>query len=344
MSRQTTSVHSRVFTAPGPGLPEALLWSSGCHLVQLLVFLLLATGLLWCAAPVFPPSFAEVVRIIDTLGWETSFLFTGATSLAALLVIVPLVRWRIGPAMRTELGLRSLSAPQAILILGAVAPLALVSDQIYRWGLTLNDSLTRIVPELAWLTQFDVMQIVRQQAESTTFPVLLVALALAPAISEELVFRGLIGRGLTARWGVRTGVLLTTLIFAASHGTPAHALATVPVGLGLHAVYRMTGSLWGSILMHAGNNALAVTLMKLSGQATQPVSPALLYAALGYLLVVLTLLAESSRPGHRTAGDSGHWVPTPNGSMLSIATGRAFPLLAGCSIVTYTCVMVWSHF
>ncbi|MEZ6066566.1 MAG: hypothetical protein R3B90_12860 [Planctomycetaceae bacterium] len=45
------------------------------------------------------------------------------------------------------------------------------------------------------------MQLVRRQMLATPYPVLLVAIALGPAIGEELVFRGLIGRGLIHRWG-----------------------------------------------------------------------------------------------------------------------------------------------
>lgn len=332
MSRLPKPFRRSADSLPGPGLGEALLWSAGCHLVQLAVFAGLAAGLLWCATPHFPPTLAEVLRIVDSLQWETSFLFTGATSLAALLVIVPLVRLRVGRLMRSEFGLRPMSLPQGVLIVAAVAPLALLSDQLYRWGLALNGWLASLVPELEVLTRWDVMQLIQRQAESTTYPVLLVALALAPAITEEFVFRGLIGRGLTARWGVRLGVLLTTLLFASAHGSPAHAVATIPVGLALHAVYRMTGTLWGAVLLHAGNNALAVTLLKLHAGATLAASPALLFAAAGYLVVVLVLLHETSGRAGTTDADARRFQP-----------GRAFPMLASCSILAYTCVFVWSQ-
>lgn len=311
----------------GPGLIEALAWSSGCHLVQLLVFILLAAGLLWCATPVFPPTFDEVVRLIDELGWQSSFLFTGATTLAALLVIVPLVRLRVGPQLRAEFGARSLSWSQMMLVIAAVVPLAVLSNQVYLWGLGINAWLVDLVPELEVLTRWDAMRIVQEQAESTAYPVLLVALALAPAITEELVFRGLIGRGLIARWGVGGGVILTTLLFAAAHGTPAHLLATLPIGLCLHIVYRLTGTLWAPILLHAGNNALAVTLMKLQAAATSPASPPLLFAACGYLAVIACLLHEA------------HGAETPS----PLRTSAAFPKLAGSSILTFTCVFVWSQ-
>jgi membrane protease YdiL (CAAX protease family) len=321
---------------PGPGLFESLLWVTGCHAAQLAVVVLLATGLLWVAAPSFPPALETVIRIVDQLGWQTSFLFTGAATLAAFLVIAPLVRLRVGRKLRSEFGFRRLTAIETLLIVAAVAPLALVSDEVYRWGLPVNALLAELSPELQLLGTLDAMQLIQEQAASTTYPVLLVAIALAPAMTEELVFRGLIGRGLTARWGVTGGVLLTTLLFAGAHGTPAHALGTVPVGLCLHLVYRVTGTLWAPILLHTLNNSLAVTLMKLEAGVALPATAALLCAACGYLAVVGVLLQQS------TAGKPEGQI---NGEavVLRLRAGEAFPMLAAGSIVTYTAVFIWSR-
>lgn len=313
---------------PGPGLLEASLWVAGCHLVQFVVFLALATLLLWCATPRFPPSASELVRIMDELEWESTFFFTGATTLAALLVIAPLVRMRIGRQFRQVIGFRRISAPELLLIAAAVAPLGVLSDQLYRWGLQLNALFVEWIPELAFVARFDVMQVVRDQAATTGYPILLVALALAPAIAEELVFRGLIGRGLIARWGATCGIVLTTLMFAAAHGTPAHALATIPVGLCLHLLYCMTGSLWAPIMLHALNNALAVTLLKLNSGPALSANPALIFASVGYLGVVGVLMYRST--GRETGYESAR----------RLETSAAFPLLATCSIVAYTCVFI----
>ena len=318
----------------GPGLAESLLWTVGCHLVQMLVFAALAAGLLWCAVPSFPPSLEEVSRIVDDLGWESSFLFNGATTLAALLVIVPLVRMRIGRDARRSLGLTRLSAAQVVLVAAAVAPLGVLSDCVYRWGLEFNDLLAKVIPELAMLARIDAMHVIQQQAESTSYPILLVAIALGPAISEEFVFRGLIGRGLISRWGANTGILLTTLLFALAHGTPAHALATIPVGLCLHTVYLMTGTLWAPILLHTLNNALAVTLMKLQADVSLAGAPALLFATVGYLVVVIALLSEATGERGTTVGVA---------LRLRRSVSPAFPVIAAGSILSFTCVFVWSR-
>ncbi len=334
-SRESTPPVQLSSGPPGPGLPEALAWVTGCHLVQCLVVVVLATGLLWAAAPTFPPSFETIVRLVDQLGWETSFLFTGAASLAAFLLLAPLVRLRVGARWRSELGFRRLTALEVLLIAAAVAPLGVLSDAVYHWGLSLNTLCAEWFPSLALLGELDAMRLIQRQAASTTYPILLVAIALAPAMTEELVFRGLIGRGLTARWGVTGGVLITSVLFATAHGTPAHALATLPVGVCLHVLYRMTGSLWAPILLHALNNGLAVTLLKLDGSPHFPATAALLWAALGYLAVVGVLLQQAA-----TGSTTGN-VPQPV-LALRRQPGHAFPLLAAGSIVTYTCVFIWS--
>jgi membrane protease YdiL (CAAX protease family) len=327
---------------PGPGLPEACLWTALFHLCQLVVLVLLIAGLLWCASERFPPPLQETLRIADLLEWDSSFLFAGVASLAAMLVIVPAVRWRVGPRLREEFGLRRLSPREGLLITAAVAPLGILSDQVYRWGLDLMHRLVVAIPELAKLPQLDSMEIVQRQMSGTPYPILLVAIALAPAVSEEFVFRGLIGRGLIARWGVVGGIGLTSLLFAAAHGAPAHALATLPVAICLHLVYRITGNLWGPVLLHGLLNALSVTLMKLQAESAQPTHPALLCAAAGFLLAVMALLRDrtwSAVAG--TGGDPSAAVPhsPPVRRLPPACTLR--PALAACSIISYTCVVVW---
>ena len=110
----------------GPGLFEACLWTVGFHAVQFGALGGLLLLLLWCATDRFPPSLMEAIQIAERLRWESTFLFTGVASLAALLVLVPAVRLRIGQSVRAEFGLRRLSLSDWIWIAAAVVPLAVV--------------------------------------------------------------------------------------------------------------------------------------------------------------------------------------------------------------------------
>lgn len=93
----------------------------------------------------------------------------------------------------------------------------------------------------------------------------IVTLSLVVPVAEELFFRGRLLGWLVARWGWRRGgttaaVSLTTLAFAAAHGTPAQALVAVPLGLLLALIRLRTGEVGGCILAHACHNSLFLFL------------------------------------------------------------------------------------
>jgi tetratricopeptide (TPR) repeat protein len=121
-------------------------------------------------------------------------------------------------------------------------------------------------------------------------------------VSEELFFRGFLGRGLVARFGAIGGILLTSLLFAVSHIDPVQVSYTFLLGILLHFVYLTTKSLVGPILLHTLYNAVGITRAKLvlaeqltittpSGEVIVP--PLLLAAALPALLALCWLLYRS---------------------------------------------------
>lgn len=93
----------------------------------------------------------------------------------------------------------------------------------------------------------------------------ILTLSLVVPVAEELFFRGRLLGWLVARWGARrfgtsAAVSLTTLAFAAAHGTPAQALVAVPLGLLLALIRLRTGEVGGCILAHACHNSLFLFL------------------------------------------------------------------------------------
>ncbi|MEZ6056804.1 MAG: CPBP family intramembrane glutamic endopeptidase [Planctomycetaceae bacterium] len=320
---------SPVVVPEGPGLLEAYGWVMGYQIAQLIVLTSFTTLLVWLALPQFPPTVDELVTLFDDLGWEQSFLFMGVTSLATLGLIVPAVCWRLKGDVRKSLGMQRVRGSQLLFIVAAVVPLAILSDELYRVARDGVVWLAQVFPVLNPLVQLDTVQLVQRQAANTSFPILIVALALGPAIGEELVFRGLIGQGLIRRRGLISGVLLTTLLFGFAHGNPAHAIATLPIGLMLHYVYVLTGNLWCSILLHFLINGVAVALMKLVVADPLPGSPALLVAAAVFLGVLCLLLWQSERKGSRL-------------SWLEWRQGTPFRAVASCGIVAYTVCILWA--
>ena len=84
------------------------------------------------------------------------------------------------------------------------------------------------------------------------------AVAFAPAVAEELLFRGLLQPALVKRLGPALGIGLASLIFGAIHVDPPQATGAALIGLVLGYVTYRSGSLWPAMAAHAANNGLSV--------------------------------------------------------------------------------------
>jgi membrane protease YdiL (CAAX protease family) len=289
--------------------------------------------LLFAAFGTWPDNHDLAIQLLLDIKLDSSFLLTGVTSLGALLLIVPAVKLRLRSDFRRRLELRRPPLRSLILAAGALIPLAVVSSALYGALLDEWTALAAQNPLLAQLSQANTLDMLSRQANTETFGILLVALALAPALGEEIVFRGLIGNGLVRRWGTIAGVLLTSVLFAGVHGFPPHALATLPLALFLHFAYLQTRSLWVPIILHACNNALSVAMLKLPIVQEFPQSPALILTAMLYIAVVCG--------GLHSAGPASETIRYPElrRDARGLQLRRA---LAGTSILGFTTTFVWS--
>jgi uncharacterized protein len=84
-----------------------------------------------------------------------------------------------------------------------------------------------------------------------------VVVILAP-VMEEILFRGILFHRWATRWGLRTGIILSSLAFGVVHVEPVGHFA---FGVVMCALYLTTGSLWAPIAAHALNNGLVVIIM-----------------------------------------------------------------------------------
>lgn len=92
--------------------------------------------------------------------------------------------------------------------------------------------------------------------------VMLLILAVLPAISEELFFRGILQRifiQLTTRPWV--GIIITAIIFSALHGQFLGFFPRMVLGMVLGALYWYSGSLYPGIIAHFLNNAIQVVVV-----------------------------------------------------------------------------------
>ncbi len=107
--------------------------------------------------------------------------------------------------------------------------------------------------------------LIRFLKASTVGPLTLLSLffvtTLVAPIAEEILFRGLLYKGLRIFLGVPGASLLSALIFTLMHGLPTARLPIFILGIILNHLYERTGSLIPGITLHAVNNALATAVL-----------------------------------------------------------------------------------
>ncbi len=97
--------------------------------------------------------------------------------------------------------------------------------------------------------------------EGLGFVGVLIVVALIPAVFEEIMFRGVLLKGLKC-FGETGAVLLCGALFALYHQNPAQTLYQFCCGAAFALVAIRSGSIFPTILSHFLNNALILTLTK----------------------------------------------------------------------------------
>ena len=182
----------------------------------------------------------------DLRGLSASLL---ATQTGLLCLAFAGAKWH-GESATTGLGLTPPERP-----LSLSAGLAMLGGMVFL-SFTLNFLL-----EYSGIREHSALDELGQRfaaAQKSDLPYLLLAVALLPAVAEELLFRGLLLGRIASRFGATAGLLLSALLFGALHLDVAHGLAAFVLGLYLGGIRLRTGSVHAPIFCHAGNNALAV--------------------------------------------------------------------------------------
>ncbi len=130
---------------------------------------------------------------------------------------------------------------------------------------------------------------------------LAVAVTVGAPIAEEFVFRGVLWDLLKRRMSERAVFVTTSLVFAAWHLSPFHALTLVPTALLFGWLRLKTGSLVPSMVAHAVNNGMGAALLLTAGADTEAEFQLLpfLFAAALYLGVVLAARRGGVDPSTR---------------------------------------------
>ena len=181
----------------------------------------------------------------------------------------------IGAALQSALGWGALALggaglqPQPLRVALAISGPA----QRRPWGLTalwiaglipLNFGLTALASAALGSpigVRSDIQEVVSQLSAPEVLEVV-AALALGPALSEELLFRGLL-IGILASSALKQGgaIVVSALVFGLAHVDPIQASISAVLGLYLGVLTWAAGSVRPAILAHALNNGLVLAVI-----------------------------------------------------------------------------------
>ncbi|MGK6317212.1 CPBP family intramembrane glutamic endopeptidase [Neorhizobium sp. DT-125] len=121
-----------------------------------------------------------------------------------------------------------------------------------------------LIIQFTYLTLFgsnDPQSILHAAARGGPLPFLLSFLggAVFTPFGEEILFRGVIANALN-RYGAFAGVVLSLIIFGLAHGVSVILPVAIMVGLLSAVLFRATGSVWPSVVLHCvynGANSIA---------------------------------------------------------------------------------------
>jgi membrane protease YdiL (CAAX protease family) len=141
-----------------------------------------------------------------------------------------------------------------------------------------------------------------------------VAISLFPAVSEEMVFRGLTLTGLRRRFGASAAVVGSGALFALIHLNPWQFVPLLLIGVFISFIVHRTDSLYAGIVAHGTNNLLSLAalnvgrryhLAALDPQAHLPpevVLPALALFIVGMTSFLITTQKRDEPTGRGTDG------------------------------------------
>ena len=249
---------------PGPGMWESLAWILSFFALEFVI------EFAWVVAAVA----GKVVMTGEAIPASEFQAFLapqmpymiGLAKFIEVFFFLAVIRWRFGPGAFRFTGFRPVPALHLVILALVIIPTAAFSGQLYAVFTLGWEWLVQFFPVLEELRQLSSIEAVQEMARSTPLMVLIVVVAVLPALQEEFLFRGLIGRGLVGRYGVIAGIALTSMLFAAVHLTPTHVAALIPLAVVMHVAYLSSGSIWLPVLVHFLNNALSVIFMVIAAR------------------------------------------------------------------------------
>ena len=184
-------------------------------------------------------------RLIEMAATPEFFIAMGTPAQATLLATALVAGWCSSQPLVRRLGLNWPHASlklNFIWLTGTLVPfgLGMGAAQLLAEVISPDPSVAKLYEHMHW----------------GIAPAFILFIALAPGLSEEVLFRGYIQRRLTARWPASIGILVTSLMFSVMHLMPHTVMFAFVVGIWFGIMAWRNDSIWPSALGHALVNGL----------------------------------------------------------------------------------------
>jgi uncharacterized protein len=225
--------------------PETLPYGLGAAILTVLAFVLLEMLLGGLLADL-----QDTLAITDTqLGELVRVLATG-------IVVSTLLGWR---GLTHAQMLHDAPSPPLRTLLLTAAPLLALLPLLWSVNGWMDSLLQALLPLSAWEAEWF------SHAVDGSFASTLSACVLAPVL-EEMLFRGLILRGLLLRYPPATAIVHSAALFGLAHFNVYQFFVGISTGLVLGLAYQRTRSLWPCVLLHAAFNGGVLWMARSDGQ------------------------------------------------------------------------------
>jgi sodium transport system permease protein len=250
------------------------------------------------------PGVLTIPEIVTFFAALLALLFYGSLALAGegLLVLVHATQWGF-ILLPTLLLVRVLRLDTRVVLALRRPPVwSIVAGGLLGIGLWYGAYRVMLVAMDGWLPvpsaemQAFGEAFVTLGAEPGTAALLFLGAALAPALAEELLFRGVLLQSLRPHLSPRWSVVVSAAVFSAYHLNLHQLPTTFVVGLALGSVVVLSGSIWPAVLLHLLHNGLALGAQLYVDESIL-IAPAMWLILLAPALAIVLLLRRRRDPG-----------------------------------------------
>lgn len=198
------------------------------------------------------PDAAGLMAMLES---GTGALLVGNTVGQFVGMAIPVLLWTMLHTKQSRAFLRIGKPDLALLGLSVFALAGLFP--VVQWLGEVNASLP--IPDfLAQLEEAQLALIERILSGDIWIGYTVFALAITPALCEELLFRGYLQRQFERSFGIVGGIITTGILFGLYHFRLSQAIPLAALGIFLGWLAWRTGSLWVPVVIHFLNNGVAI--------------------------------------------------------------------------------------